>query len=98
MSARKKPRGWRVKHRRAEAAGGGGSFAPRRANVQRRNETSVTAPPLPARIRTEKPIYKRGNAESLMLASRVDDLKDLRERAAEMRASSKELKEHNTAL
>jgi hypothetical protein len=32
-----------------------------------------------------------------MLASRVDDSKDLRERAAEMRASSKELKDNNTA-
>ena len=32
-----------------------------------------------------------------MLASRVNDLKDLRERAAEMRASSKELKDNNTA-
>ena len=31
-----------------------------------------------------------------MLASRVNDLKDLRERAAEMRASSKELKDSNT--
>jgi hypothetical protein len=32
-----------------------------------------------------------------MLASRVNDSKDLRERAAEMRASSKELKDNNTA-
>ena len=32
-----------------------------------------------------------------MLASRVNDLKDLRERAAEMRVSSKELKDNNTA-
>lgn len=32
-----------------------------------------------------------------MLASHVNDLKDLRERAAEMRASSKELKDNNTA-
>jgi hypothetical protein len=32
-----------------------------------------------------------------MLASRVNDPKDLRERAAEMRASSKELKDDNTA-
>ena len=32
-----------------------------------------------------------------MLASPVNDLKDLRERAAEMRASSKELKDNNTA-
>ena len=32
-----------------------------------------------------------------MLVSRVNDLKDLRERAAEMRASSKELKDNNTA-
>ena len=32
-----------------------------------------------------------------MLASRVDDSKDLRERAAEMRASSKELKDNNSA-
>ena len=32
-----------------------------------------------------------------MLASRVNDSKDLRERAAEMRASSKELKDDNTA-
>ena len=32
-----------------------------------------------------------------MLASRVNDLKDLRERAAEMRASSKELKDNNSA-
>ena len=33
-----------------------------------------------------------------MLASRVNDSKDLRERAAEMRASSKELKDNNTAM
>ena len=33
-----------------------------------------------------------------MLASHVSDLKDLRERAAEMRASSKELKDNNTAM
>ena len=32
-----------------------------------------------------------------MLASRVNNSKDLRERAAEMRASSKELKDNNTA-
>ena len=32
-----------------------------------------------------------------MLASRVNDSNDLRERAAEMRASSKELKDNNTA-
>ena len=32
-----------------------------------------------------------------MLASHVNDLKALRERAAEMRASSKELKDNNTA-
>jgi hypothetical protein len=32
-----------------------------------------------------------------MLASRVNDSKDLRERAAEMRVSSKELKDNNTA-
>ena len=32
-----------------------------------------------------------------MLASHVNDLKDLRERAAEMRASSKDLKDNNTA-
>ena len=32
-----------------------------------------------------------------MLVSHVNDLKDLRERAAEMRASSKELKDNNTA-
>jgi hypothetical protein len=32
-----------------------------------------------------------------MLASRVNDSKDLRERAAEMRASSIELKDNNTA-
>jgi hypothetical protein len=31
-----------------------------------------------------------------MLASRVNDSKDLRERAAEMRASSKEVKDNNT--
>jgi hypothetical protein len=72
-------------------------FAPRRANAQRPAETSVTASPLPARIWTEKPICKHGNAEFVMLASRVNDSKDLRERAAEMRASSKELKDNNTA-
>ena len=33
-----------------------------------------------------------------MLASHVSDSKDLRERAAEMRASSKELKDNNTAM
>jgi hypothetical protein len=38
-----------------------------------------------------------GNAELVMLASRVNDPKHLRERAAEMRASSKELKDNNTA-
>ena len=32
-----------------------------------------------------------------MLASHVNDLKNLRERAAEMRSSSKELKDNNTA-
>jgi hypothetical protein len=32
-----------------------------------------------------------------MLTSHVNDSKDLRERAAEMRASSKELKDYNTA-
>ena len=32
-----------------------------------------------------------------MLVSHVNDSKDLRERAAEMRASSKELKDNNTA-
>jgi hypothetical protein len=32
-----------------------------------------------------------------MIASRVNDSKDLRERAAEMRASSKQLKDNNTA-
>jgi len=32
-----------------------------------------------------------------VLTSRVNDSKDLRERAAEMRASSKELKDNNTA-
>ena len=31
-----------------------------------------------------------------MLASRVNDSKDLQERPAEMRASSKELKDNNT--
>ena len=72
-------------------------FAPRRANAQRPAETSVTASPLPARILTEKPICKHGNAEFVMLASRVNDSKDLRERAAEMRASSIELKDNNTA-
>jgi hypothetical protein len=33
-----------------------------------------------------------------MLASHVDDSNHLRERAAEMRASSKELKDNNTAV
>ena len=33
-----------------------------------------------------------------MLASHVSDSKDLRERAAEMRASSKEMKDNNTAI
>ena len=33
-----------------------------------------------------------------MLASHVSDLKDLRERAAEMRELSKELKDNNTAM
>ena len=40
---------------------------------------------------------KSSNAEFVMLASHVDNSKDLRERAAEMRASSKELKDDNTA-
>ena len=37
------------------------------------------------------------NAEFVMLASHVNNSKNLRERAAEMRASSKELKDNNTA-
>ena len=37
------------------------------------------------------------NAESVMRASYVNDSNHLRERAAEMRASSKELKDSNTA-
>ena len=36
------------------------------------------------------------NAESVMRASHVKELNHLRERAAEMRASSKELKDNNT--
>ena len=37
------------------------------------------------------------NAESVMRASYVNDSNHLRERAAEMRVSSKELKDNNTA-
>ena len=48
-------------------------------------------------IRLLIPINFCSSAESVMLASHVNDLNQLRERAAEMRASSKELKDNNTA-
>jgi DNA-binding ferritin-like protein len=48
-------------------------------------------------IPLSKTVNTDSNAESVMLASDVNDLNHLRERAAEMRASSKELKDNNTA-
>jgi hypothetical protein len=44
--------------------------------------------------KTDLQAWQRG---VVMLVSHVNDSKDLRERAAEMRASSKELKDNNTA-
>jgi hypothetical protein len=91
-------RGWKVKCRRVEAAGGGGSCRPtsRERTAASRNVSDRFAAAR-SYLNGNKPICKRGNAEFVMLASHVNDSKDLRVRAAEMRASSKKLKDNNTA-